>query len=143
MAKRRALMTLEQMEEKLGYKVASLYDTHVQHFYSDLTTVPKNVYEKTRDELDECFRTKYQEESGPGSEPKFPKPGITQKIANGPCITILECRSVTCQYSFIADISYDSEFDLPLQLTKNEGLATMSVANVSFTQFLPYNAYIA
>lgn len=55
MAKRRQLLTLGQIESKLGYKIDSLENAEdeVDAFYSDLTAVPKSSYERALRDLDE------------------------------------------------------------------------------------------
>ena len=53
MAKRRPLISLAEVEDRLGYKLAPLDDADTEErFYSDLTRVPLEIYERTLHELD-------------------------------------------------------------------------------------------
>lgn len=60
MAKCGLSISLDRMEKILGYKVACLDDAYndKQRFCSNLTAVSFGVYERTRNKLDECSRTK-------------------------------------------------------------------------------------
>ncbi|OJJ83432.1 uncharacterized protein ASPGLDRAFT_127911 [Aspergillus glaucus CBS 516.65] len=122
MAKCRPPGSQDEMEDALGYKVASLDNTYsdTERFYSDLTIVPSNIYEKTRNELDEYLRTKQHRYSKAAPENYLPGPGIS-KVCDY-CST----------FPVTADIYYDFGFHLPLQLTKDEALAVMSIAQPQF-----------
>lgn len=63
MAKRGQLLTLDQIESKLGYKVGSLENAEDDFgaFYSDLTAVSEDLYERALRELEGYRKQKAQE----------------------------------------------------------------------------------
>jgi hypothetical protein len=75
MAKRRQLLTLDQIESKLGYKIDSLENAaeDVSTFYSDLSAVPKSSHERALRELDEYRK---QEVQGTASSHELPLLGV-------------------------------------------------------------------
>ena len=150
MAKREPLVSLAEMEQTLGYKVAgSTYlNETTQRFYSDLSPVSQSAYKKTRKEVDEYLRNRRRHDLAPALERALPEPGViqvgglwpfidsililtlSQKIVTSEDAVVLERRSLVGHYTFTAGIDYGFGLHLPLQLTKNEALATMSVAKV-------------
>ena len=46
------------MEKVLGYKISVSESAQYKRFYSDLTTVPSEIYERTKREFEEYLRTK-------------------------------------------------------------------------------------
>ena len=150
MTTRRPSTSLSEMEETLGHTATELSDSddEEQRFYSDLSPVSKDRYKKTRRELDEYIKLTNKGAFSSTEEESFSGPGLVQvsNLASGSCTVcklicsqkiascrdsiVLERRSSVGLYSFTADIHYESGFDLPLQLTKLEALATMSVAKV-------------
>lgn len=155
MAKREPSISFAQMEKTLGYTVADStfsYDT-ADRFYSDLSPVSKNTYERTRRELEEYLKFKHYDDRTSSSEATLPESGLSQvglapssgslhKLTRSQRISscgdsiVLERKSRIGVYSFTADVHYGIEFHLPLQLTENEASATISVAKVLKSQMM-------
>ncbi|KAL4784668.1 hypothetical protein BJX76DRAFT_326444 [Aspergillus varians] len=133
MAKYRPEISLAQMQDLLGYSIDLLNDADDDEprFYSDLTTVPASVHEKTKDELEEHVRM--QREGSPISSIKerlLPKPGITQEISNGHYKVTLQRRRQIGQYVFSADVEFEFGFNLRLLLNYREVSEMMSVVKI-------------
>ena len=60
MARKRQLPTIDQIESKLGYKLdySNNIDDDIPTFYSDLTPVPNNAYERALREFDVARKQK-------------------------------------------------------------------------------------
>ena len=149
MAKRKPILTLEEMERELGYKVDSVtYPVEgVERFYSDFRPVRVCAYEKTKKEFEEHEKKKHCKVYEPISMNILPKFGVSQvimplmwlswsshnfkTIQHGQDTITLTNRSHVGFYRFALDIYYGFGFDLPLLLTEDEAFRTISVAKVS------------
>lgn len=80
MAKRRPPISLSEMEERLGHTAAELSDSddEEQRFYSDLSPISKDRYEKTRRELDEYIKLTNKGAFSSTEEESFSGPGLVQ-----------------------------------------------------------------
>jgi hypothetical protein len=80
MAKRRPRLTLEEMEKRLGYSVGlvNYYRHCTKRFYSDLTPVPDDIYERTEIELSEHAKQQYSRSELVSDEilPSIDKPQV-------------------------------------------------------------------
>lgn len=76
MAKRRPPVSLEHMENVLGYKISVSESAQYKRFYSDLTTVPSDVYERTKREFEEFLRTKHSGQGKTKVKRQTPQTGI-------------------------------------------------------------------
>jgi hypothetical protein len=80
MAKTRPILTLAEMEQKLGFKLEASTDPPdvTERWYSDLTPVCYGLRERMEIEYEECLRKERGTQDVKGDEPKvFPKPGET------------------------------------------------------------------
>ncbi len=80
MAKRKPILTLEEMERTLGYKIdSSNYpDEGLKRFYSDLRPVPNSVYGRTEKEFEEHEKQRSFDEDKIISEKVLPDFGVPQ-----------------------------------------------------------------
>ncbi|KAF3479940.1 uncharacterized protein GIQ15_06916 [Arthroderma uncinatum] len=124
MAKQRSVLTLDEMEKRLGYKVAVLDNPNEkrERFYSDLTPVPESVYEQTRKELDDYHKREQMQDHRGLLETNALAAHFVKKIEYGEDVVHIQRRSYTSLYSFTVDIRYGSDFSLPLVLTANDVL---------------------
>ncbi|KAL6232556.1 hypothetical protein BDW75DRAFT_217505 [Aspergillus navahoensis] len=132
MAKRRPSLSLAQMQDLLGYDI-DLPDSagnDAPRFYSDLTAVPADAYEKTKYEVEEYLRTQHRKHSISIEESHLPEPGITQEINNGNYKVTLQLRRLVGQFILSADVVFEFGFSLPLLLSKSEAAEMMSVAKI-------------
>ncbi|OJI96722.1 hypothetical protein ASPVEDRAFT_251293 [Aspergillus versicolor CBS 583.65] len=130
MAKRRPPVSLEHMEKALGYEIPVLKDTKHKRFYSDLTTVSLDVYERTKREFDEYLRIKQSGHVKSNSERQTPQAEIRHTTTSGRSAIVLGHTDCTELHSFTADIHCGFNFNLPLQLTRDEGIGAMSLVKM-------------
>ncbi|KAL4802475.1 hypothetical protein BDV18DRAFT_146794 [Aspergillus unguis] len=130
MAKQRPPVSLEQMEDALGYKISVPKDVKHIRFYSDLTAVSPNVYERTRREFDEHLKMKRSCHVAMKNEQQILQADIRYITTTDRCAVVLEDMDAIERYSFTADIYCDFDFHLPLQLTKDEASEAMFVAKL-------------
>lgn len=77
MAKVEPSLAIPDMEDKLGNKISTItypLDSS-ERFYSDLRPVPYNVYQKTRDEYEECQKSTCRRMPGLVQKEKLPVVG--------------------------------------------------------------------
>ena len=80
MAKRKPILTLVEMETRLGYKVDSLNypDDGVTRFYSNLRPVPNSICERTQIEFERYEKQRYRKDYKTISEEVLPELGVVQ-----------------------------------------------------------------
>ena len=80
MAKARPLPTLEEMENKLGFKIDSLTypDDISKNFYSDLRPIPSSIYGQTRKEFEEYEKKIYRDNEKTISEKVLSKVDVVK-----------------------------------------------------------------
>ncbi|KAL9014435.1 MAG: hypothetical protein Q9173_000917 [Seirophora scorigena] len=134
MAKARPSLTLVELERKLGYKVDSLtYPSgNTDSFYLDLRQIPKSIYWKTMQELDECERRTHRKDMRAISERALPELDLVypQTAEYNDDTVSLTRKTDAYIYNNTVDIHLGCGLNLALLVTNEEALATLSVAKL-------------
>ncbi|KAI4193078.1 MAG: hypothetical protein LQ348_002978 [Seirophora lacunosa] len=134
MAKARPSLTLVEMEKKLGYKVdSSTYpNKNTDSFYLDLRQIPKSIYLRTRQELDEYERRTHRKDVRAISVRALPEPDLVhpQTTRYDDDTVSLTRKTNAYFYNHTVDIHLGCGFNLALLVTNEEALSTLSVARL-------------
>ncbi|PGH21366.1 hypothetical protein AJ80_03283 [Polytolypa hystricis UAMH7299] len=128
MAKRGYPSTLSKIEEILGYPVDSRFGSEDgERFYSNLSRVPEDTYDKAIRELKEHNKK-------PSSESSGSVLNFDATIANGKDTIIIKQTRQKGYYIAAVDINYGFGLQLPLQLSKSEAYRTLSVSKLKINE---------
>ncbi|MCJ1307665.1 hypothetical protein MMC25_001313 [Agyrium rufum] len=138
MAKPKPTHSIEEMENELGFNIASLVDPYagekVNRFYSDLRPVHESARERLTKEFDEYEKSKYCKDLQDSK--KAPKQVVlrlreVKKISYDKDTITLRDQHHVGFYRFPVDIHYASGFSILLLLSEGEAIDILSVANLS------------
>ncbi|KAL8957687.1 MAG: hypothetical protein Q9193_005106 [Seirophora villosa] len=132
MAKARPSLTLVEMEKKLGYQVDSVTypNKNTDSFYLDLRQIPKSIYWRTRQELDEYERRTHRKDVRAIPERALPELDLVHTARYDDDIVSLTRKTNAYFYNTTVDIHLGCGFNLALLVTNEEALATLSVARL-------------